>query len=61
MMKVLHYLSKKSQFLFTWNYLATDHGKGVADGLCGETKSNVHHKVLSKTKTAIVQNASDIA
>ena len=61
MMKLLHNLSNQHSTTFTWNFFATGHGKGVADGIGGQAKSLVRQQVLSKSKNIIVQNAADFA
>ena len=50
MIKLLHNVSKQRSAKFTRDYFATDHGKGVVDGIGGKAKSMVQQQVLSKTK-----------
>lgn len=59
MMKLIHHFGTKHNTSFTCNYFATDHGKGVVDGIGGEAKKLVHQQVLIKIKN--VQIAKDFA
>ena len=60
-MKLLHRVSKHHSNKFTWDYFATGHSKGVADGIGGEAKSMVQQQVLNKNKNTVVENAADFA
>ena len=49
-MKFIETLGKRHLIgKFHWNFFATGHGQGIADGIGGEAKSLVRQQVLSKT------------
>ena len=50
LMKFIETLGKRHLIeKFHWNFFATGHGQGIADGIGGEAKSLVRQQVLSKT------------
>ena len=50
MIKLLHHVSKQHSAKFTRDYFATDHGKGVVDGIGGKQKVWFSNKFWVKQK-----------